>query len=59
MYSTSSDHTEATDVLDEYVSRIDELHTKVERIVHAQHDICSSLQRTADALRTLAQVTHN
>lgn len=46
-----------TDPLDDYVVRVACLHDKTTRVVANQRAVCDSLQRTAQALRRLAEVS--
>lgn len=49
MHMTQSNQDRDTDVLADFVSRVDDLQPKVERIINAQQDMCSCMRRTADA----------
>lgn len=42
------------DALDEYVSKVSDLHSHLARIADSQQAICPELQRMANALRDLS-----
>ncbi|MBI4985827.1 MAG: hypothetical protein HZC24_10940 [Rhodocyclales bacterium] len=57
MNAADHDVNSNTDALQDFVGRVTGLHEKVAQIASKQRAMCPVLQRTADALRELAQAT--
>lgn len=55
MNTISYDDETRADALDEFVAKVSDLHARLAQIASNQRAICPTLQRTAAALRDLAE----